>query len=111
MSIFDWPWLPPGWLASDRSTGPCDVFAPLGALGEGSTWDLRVRPAAAPAAASGNLEIGGPGNLGIWRSGNLEIQKFGDQGTWRFRNVVQKLKSTNISSNPVCPTCRQCPKW
>ena len=46
------------------------------ALGEGSGWDLRVRPAAAPTAASGNLEIWGPGNLG-----------FGDLGTWKSRNL------------------------
>ena len=42
-------------------------------LGEGSGWDLTVRP---QAAASENLE---PGNLGIWRSGDLEIQKIGVQ--------------------------------
>ena len=67
----------------------------LGALGEGSGWDLRVRPAAQPAAAasgnlgtwkSGNLEIWGPGNPEIWRSGDLEIQKCG----------VQQIKKTNL---------------
>ena len=44
----------------------------LGALGEGSSWDLRVRPAPPP-SASGNLGIWKFGNLATWQSGNLEI--------------------------------------
>ena len=59
-------------------------------MGEGSGWDLRVRPSAAAEAEaaasgnlgtwkSGNLEIWGPGNPEIWRSGDLEIQKLGVQ--------------------------------
>ena len=48
----------------------------LGALGEGSGWDLRIRPAAETA-----------GNLGTWKSGNLEIWEFGDLGTWKSRNL------------------------
>ena len=47
-----------------------------GALGEGSGWDLRIRP---QAAASGNLGTWKSGIWGIWRSGDLEIQKFGVQ--------------------------------
>ena len=38
--------------AEGRSKGPCDVFDPWVRLGEGSGWDLRIRPAP---AASGNL--------------------------------------------------------
>ena len=73
----------------------------LGALGEGSGWDLGVRPSAAAAeaasaaAASGNLGTWKSGNLGIWRSGGLEIQKFGDLGTWKSRNLGSK-KSKKI---------------
>ena len=55
----------------------------LGALGEGSGWDMRV----CPAAASGNVEMWAPGNLGIWRSGDLEIQKNVDLGIWKSRNL------------------------
>ena len=62
----------------------------LGALGEGSDWDLRVRPAPAP-AASGNLEI--------LSCGGLEIQKSGIQ------QITKNKKSQN--PNPFCPTCRQ----
>ena len=47
----------------------------MGALGEGSGWDLRVRPAATAAAP----EIWEPGNVGIW--------EFGDPGTWKSRNL------------------------
>ena len=48
--------------------GPLRRIWSLGALGEGSGWDLRVRPSAAAeaaasaAAASGNLGIWGPKN-------------------------------------------------
>ena len=38
----------------NRSKGPCDIFDPWVRLGEGSGWDLRMHPAAPP-AASGNL--------------------------------------------------------
>jgi len=34
---------------------PCGLFDPWGALGEGSGWDLRVCPAAAPAPAPVNV--------------------------------------------------------
>ena len=44
----------------------------LGALGEGSGWDLKIRPAAPP--ASGNLEIWGSGNPEIWVQKNQKIQ-------------------------------------
>ena len=43
----------------------------VGAIGEGSSWDLRVRPA--PPPASGNLGTLKSGNVGICESGNLEI--------------------------------------
>ena len=39
----------------------------LDALGEGSSWDLWVRPVPVPRAASVNLEISEPGHLGIWK--------------------------------------------
>ena len=61
-------------------------------LGEGSGWDLRIRPAASAASGnlgtwkSRNLETWGPGNPEIWRSGDLEIQK-----CW-----VQKIKKSNF---------------
>ena len=73
----------------------------MGALGEGSGWDLRIYPAAAPAAAvalaaaSGNLGTWKSGNLGIWRSGDLEIQKLGDLGTWKSRNLGSKKSKKN----------------
>ena len=63
----------------------------LGALGEGSGWDLRIRPAPAP-AVSGNLGTWKSGKLGIWRSGGLEIH--------------QKNQNSQ-NSNPFCPKCRQ----
>ena len=41
-----------------RSKGSLRRICSLGALGEASGWDLRVRPAVAvPAAASGSLEV------------------------------------------------------
>ena len=55
-------------------------------MGAGLGWDLRVRPSASAAAASGNLGTWKSGNLGNWRSGGLEIQKFG----------VQKIKKIKI---------------
>ena len=54
-------------------------FESLGGLGEGSGWDLRVRPAP---AASGNLEIWNFGNLVSWKSGNLEIREPGNLEIW-----------------------------
>ena len=59
--------------------GPLLRVWSLGAMGEGSGWDLRVRPAAALAAASGNLEI--------W---DLEIWGSGDLGTCKSRNFASK---------------------
>ena len=57
-------------------------------MGEGSGWDLRIHPAAAPAAS---------GNLATWKSGNLEILECGDLGTWTSRNVgSQKTKILKI---------------
>ena len=44
----------PGW-GNRSQQGPLRRIWSLGALGEGSGWDLRIRPQ--PAAASGNLEI------------------------------------------------------
>ena len=69
----------------------------MGAVGEGSGWDLRIRPAA-PAS----------GNLGTWKSGNLEIWECGDLGTWESRNLGCKKKGIYIyiysqNSNPFCP--------
>ena len=86
----------------------------LGALGEGSGWDLRVRPAAlaAPVAASGNL--------GTWKSGNSEIWEVGDLGTWRsgnleiwgprnpeMRDLKNETNKNSQNSNRFCPKCRQ----
>ena len=50
---------------------PRGSISSLGALGEGSGWDLRVRPAA-------------PGNLGTWKSRNLEIWGPGNPDFLRF---------------------------
>ena len=102
--------------------GPLRRIWSLGALGEGSGWDLRVRPQAA--AATGNLEI--YKDYGIWsemgpygwiwldtaakmivrtsfwewssysrqndRSGNSEIWEFGDLGTWKSRSLESDLR-------------------
>ena len=68
----------------------------MGALGEGSSWDLRVGPAApSPAApASGNLGILKFGNLGTWKSKNLESKK--------SENLIKKNQKLvkNIYENP-----------
>ena len=61
------------WWSYWSQQGPLRRISSLGALGEGSGWDLRIRPAAPAAAASGNL--------GTWKSGNFEIWEFGDLGT------------------------------
>ena len=58
--------------------GPLRRIWSLGALGEGSGWDLRVRPSAAAAEAAAS------GNLGTWKSGNLGIW---GSGAWKSRNV------------------------
>ena len=58
----------------------------LGALGEGSGWDLRIRPAPAPPA---------PGNLGTWKSENLEIWGPGNPEIWGPKN---QKKLSNIKS-------------
>ena len=67
-----------------------------GCVGRGSSWDLRIRPAA-PAA-----------------SGNLEIWEFWDLGTWKSRNVGSKNQDNNNNKrmeiqnpNPFCPKCRR----
>ena len=91
--------------------GPLRRIWSLGALGEGSGWDLRVCPAT-PAPASGNL--------GTWKSGSLEIWEFGDLGAWKSRNLEvwgpgnpeiwgPKNQKNNRSPNPnpFCPKCRQ----
>ena len=69
--------------------GPLRRIWSLGALGEGSGWDLRVRPQPPPSAASGNLGTWKSGIWGIWRSGDLGIQKFGAQ-------TIQKIKDLKI---------------
>ena len=62
-----------------RSKGPGDVFDPgirsLGALGEGSGWDLKIRPAPPAAWKSGDLEICFFGNLETWKSRFFGIQQ------------------------------------
>ena len=65
-----------------------------GALGEGSGWDLRVRPSASAAAAAS-------GNLGTWKSRNLEIWGPGNPEIWYPKN------HNSQNSNPFCPKCRQ----
>ena len=72
-----------------------------GCVGTGSGWDLRIRPAPAPPAASGNLgtwksgnlEIWGPGNPEIWRSGDLEIQKFEVQPMEKLKSIKIQIRS------------------
>ena len=93
----------------NRSKGPCDVFDPWVSLGEGSGWDLRIRPAAVVS-----------GNLGTWTSENLEIWEFGDLGAWKSRKMEiwgpgnpeiggpknQKHQNSQ-NSNLFFPKCRQ----
>ena len=64
--------------------GPLRRIWSLGALGEGSGWDLRILPAP-PQAASGNL--------GFWRSGDLEIQKCGVQKIENIKVLKIKIRS------------------
>ena len=45
------------------------TYLVLGRDGRGSGWDLRVRPALAPAVPAAS------GNLGIWGSGNVDFKK------------------------------------
>ena len=77
--------------------GPLRRICSLGALGEGSGWDLRNRPAAAPPAAAS-------GNLGGWKSGNLEIWGLGNPEIWDPKS--QKNKESQ-NPNLFCPKCRQ----
>ena len=58
-------------------------------MGEGSGWDLRVRPSAAAAAEAAAAS----GNLGIWRSGGLEIQKFGFQKIKKIKILKIQIRS------------------
>ena len=53
------------WPREKSQQGPLRRIWSLGALGEGSGWDLRVRPSAAAAAESAS------GNVGTWKSWNL----------------------------------------
>ena len=78
--------------------GPLRRIGSLGALGEGSGWDLRVLPAAAAAAQAAS------GNLGTWKSGNLEIWGPGNPEIWGPKNGKNK---SSQNPNPFCPKCRQ----
>ena len=61
--------LGPGWGPSGGPERQVTDLLGTGALGEGSGWDMRVRPVPVLVpAASGNQEI-----LGTWKSGNLKI--------------------------------------
>ena len=55
----------------------------LGALGEGSGWDLRVRPSAAAAAAAESAAAAASGNLGTYREPILNLSRswYQDFGT------------------------------
>ena len=70
------------WVTRSQQ-GLLATYLILGALGEGSGWDLRVCPALA--MASGNLES--------WKSGDLEIQEFGIQRNQKKHISVSKSKS------------------
>ena len=61
-------------------------------MGEGSGWDLRVRPAAPAPAAPGSLEIWESGNLEIQEPGNLELWK---SGTWKSGNLGSNKNPEN----------------
>ena len=74
-----------------RSKGSLRRIWSLGALGEGSGWDLRVRLAAS-------------GNLGTWKSGDLEIWVPGNPEIWGPTN--QKHENSQ-NQTPFCPKCRQ----
>ena len=83
---------------TNRSKGSLRRIWSLGALGEGSGWDLRIRPPPAAAWRRRRLEMWEPGNLGIWRSGDLEIQKFGVQKhkKWKFsksKTILPKMSA------------------
>ena len=100
---------PPGLSVSgnNRNKGSLRRIRSLGALGEGSGWDLRVclaPPRPGPAACV---------NLGIWEPGNQEILEFGDLGTWKSRNVgSRKSKKSNSQNQNSCrPKCRQGLDW
>ena len=78
---------------TSRSKGSLQRIWSLGMLGEGSGWDLRIRPA--PPA---------PGNLGTWKSGNLEIW---GPGNPEMRGPTNPNDKNSKNSNPFCPKCRQ----
>ena len=67
----------------------------LGALGEGSSWDLRVRPA----AASGNLGIWGPGNPEIWEPKNQNPCRPDVRNVWISRGKLLLALVHAISDN------------
>ena len=58
-------------------------------MGEGSSWDLRVRPGPAPTAS---------GNLGTWKSGNLEIWGPGNPEVWDPKSPKIKILKMQIHS-------------
>ena len=76
MKTHSWPkmWFPKlkgygtaqrGHISGKSQQGPLRRIWSLGALGEGSGWDLRVRPSAAAAESAAS------GNVGTWKSWNL----------------------------------------
>ena len=82
--------------------GPLRRICSLGALGEGSGWDLRIHPAAAS----------GFRNLGTWKSGTLDL------GTWKSKKLEiwgpenpemwgPNNQKENLDPNPFCLKCRQ----
>ena len=83
-------------LVTRSQQGPLRRIWSLGALGEGSGWDLRILPAQ---AASGNLGTWKSGILGIWRSGNPECLRFGDL---EIQNLgIPKIKKMKSLKNQI----------
>ena len=87
-------------MALDRNKRSLRHCCSLDALGEGSSWDLRVRRAFVRCTGgvwkseiweSGDLEIWEPGNLGTWKSGNLEIWEPGNLGIWDPKTTKMKI--------------------
>jgi len=78
----------------------------LGALGEGSSWDLRVRPVPVPGAASANLGIWKSQNLDIWEFGNQQNPKLSNSHNQNIRLPKMSVRSGSVGTNIFWPFFR-----